>query len=76
VRERASDLRKRGRRPSFLYLVGVSKTAPFWRSSGSGVAGLMTCTNARTDLGGFEVCGECVGKFGSGPSCWPDWSER
>src|SRR5665811_250191 len=40
VRERASDLRKRGRRPLLIYLVGVSKTAPFWRSSGSGVASL------------------------------------
>ena len=40
VRERTSDLRRRGRRPSFLYLVGVSKTAPSWRSSGSGVADL------------------------------------
>jgi hypothetical protein len=32
----------------------------------------VTCANAFTGLGGFEVCGECVGKFGFGPSCWPD----
>jgi len=32
----------------------------------------VTSANARTGLGGFEVCGECVGKFGSKPGCWPD----
>ena len=40
VRERAFDQRKRGRRPSFLYLVGVSKTTVFWRSAGCWIAGL------------------------------------
>src|SRR5450759_3802030 len=32
VRERASELRKRGSEALLTYLVGVFKTTPFWRS--------------------------------------------
>ena len=71
VRERASDLRKRKVRGLLTYTVGVSKTALLWRSSGSGPQA-SDLVNARTDLGGIEVCGECARKLGFTPPCWPD----
>jgi hypothetical protein len=63
VRERASDLRKRGSEALFIYLVGVSKRCCFGgfrilrRSP-------VTCTNAQTGSGGAGSARNTPGSSG------------
>jgi hypothetical protein len=71
VRERASDLRKRGSEALVVYPMGVSKRRLFGDPHGFGsqACDLRKCVNL---IGWRWVRPENARKFGSMPPCWPD----